>query len=399
MVVQAEVLGSGEGARLEAVRRYDILDTPPDGAFDRVTALAARFLDVPISTITIVDEDRIWFKSARGLDGVAQIDRGPGLCASAILQQAPYVVTDAVTDPRTLNNPLVRGELGLRFYLAVPLRSSDGHNLGTLNVIDVRPREVTDADVETLQDLASIVMDELELRLAAMDTLELESLRRAATFRDAIVAGISHEMRTPVAVMRGATELLRAPELSEDELARVKDVLRRQVTRMDQLVEHYLAFGRLEHGGLLQAHPRPTDVQPLLEEAVDLHADQGHVELAVADDVPLAMIDPRLTLHIVCELVGNALRVSSDPDSVSIAAVRSGNEVRITVSDRGPGIPDDVRPRLFDKFFQADGNGGSGLGLFVARGFAQAQECEIEVESDLGVGSRFTLVTSAAQPA
>jgi hypothetical protein len=98
-----------------AVQRYDILDTPPDGAFDRITALAARRFGVPISIISIVDHDRIWFKSRHGLPGVEQVAREPGLCASAIMSADPYVLTDAKIDPRSLSNSLVAGEVGLRF--------------------------------------------------------------------------------------------------------------------------------------------------------------------------------------------------------------------------------------------------------------------------------------------
>ncbi|MGI8942864.1 MAG: GAF domain-containing protein, partial [Qipengyuania sp.] len=126
-------LQSKEDQRMAAVRRYDILDSPPDGAFDRITALAARRLNVPIAIISIVDEDRIWFKSHHGLP-VEQIDREPGLCASAIMKDAPYLIEDARKDPRSLANPLVAGEFGLRFYAAVPLTTGDGHNLGTLCV-------------------------------------------------------------------------------------------------------------------------------------------------------------------------------------------------------------------------------------------------------------------------
>src|SRR5215212_3056184 len=155
-----------EAERLAAVRRYEILDTPPDGAFDRITRIAARLFDVPISIVSIVDEDRIWFKSHHGLD-VEEIPRGPGLCASAILDNKPWVLTDAKMDPRSLTNPLVAGEFGLRFYAGVPLRTHDGHNLGTLCVIDHEPRPITQTDIEQLADLAAVVMDELELRLAA----------------------------------------------------------------------------------------------------------------------------------------------------------------------------------------------------------------------------------------
>jgi sigma-B regulation protein RsbU (phosphoserine phosphatase) len=169
-----------ESHRLAAVRRYQVLDTPPDGAFERITALAARLFDVPIAIVSIVDADRIWFKSHHGLD-VEQIDREPGLCASAVLQDGPWLVTDASTDPRTLANPLVAGEMGLRFYAGVPLTTNDGYNLGTLCVIDQQPRELTEDQVASLSDLATVVMDELELRLAARRTVELESeLRRTA---------------------------------------------------------------------------------------------------------------------------------------------------------------------------------------------------------------------------
>lgn len=170
---------TADALRMAAVRRYDILDTPPDGAFDRVAALAARTFGVPIATVTIVDEDRVWFKACSGLEGVTQVGVEPGLCASAIKEGVPYVVTDAVTDARTADHPLVIGELGLRFYAAAPIVTSDGHRLGTVNVIGTEPREVTPNELATLHDLAAIVMDELELRLSALETLGRERELRA----------------------------------------------------------------------------------------------------------------------------------------------------------------------------------------------------------------------------
>ena len=162
-----------EAERIAAVRRYGILDTPPDGTFDRLTALAARLLDVPIAIVSIVDTDRIWFKSHHGVDAT-EVGRDPGLCASAILQTAPWVVENAATDPRTLVNPLVAGELGLRFYVGVPLTTSEGHNLGTFCVLDEKPRSISEDDLGILRDLAAVVMDHLELRLAAHQTVRHE---------------------------------------------------------------------------------------------------------------------------------------------------------------------------------------------------------------------------------
>ena len=157
---------SDEAARLAAVRRYDILDTPPDGAFERITRLAAHLLATPIAIVSIVDQDRIWFKSRRGVD-VSEIERAPGLCASAVLQEELWIVTDARKDARTLANPLVASSFGLQFYAGAPLRTRDGHNLGTLCVIDRAPRGITEDEKWLLADLAAVVIDELELRLAA----------------------------------------------------------------------------------------------------------------------------------------------------------------------------------------------------------------------------------------
>lgn len=153
-----------EESRMQAVHRYRILDTLPDGMFDRVAAIAARVFSVPVAIVSIVDHDRIWFKTHHGTD-VEQIGKDPGLCASAILQDGPWIISDATTDPRSLANPLVAGEFGLQFYAGVPLRTPDGYNLGTLCVIDREPREFTEDDARTLEDLAAIVMNDLELRL------------------------------------------------------------------------------------------------------------------------------------------------------------------------------------------------------------------------------------------
>lgn len=161
---ELEPLVHDEAARLEAVARYGILDTPPDGAFDRITALAARLFSVPVAIVSIVDHDRIWFKSHHGLD-VTEIGRDPGLCASAILFDEPWIVEGARHDPRALANPLVASEFGLQFYAGAPLRTRDGFNLGTLCVLDFEPRTVTEEEIRTLEDLAAVVMSELELRL------------------------------------------------------------------------------------------------------------------------------------------------------------------------------------------------------------------------------------------
>jgi len=166
-----------EPARLAAVRRYQILDTPPDGAFDDLTAVAAALFKVPIAIVSLVDHDRIWFKSHHGLDA-SETGREPGLCASAIFSPDVYHIRDASTDVRALANPLVAQGFGLRFYAAAPLRTQDGFNLGTLCIIDRKPRDLSPFEAELLAKLAASVMDQMELRLAARKVAELEQAER-----------------------------------------------------------------------------------------------------------------------------------------------------------------------------------------------------------------------------
>ncbi|MBA3445577.1 MAG: GAF domain-containing protein [Gemmatimonadales bacterium] len=155
-----------EQERLVALNSYEILDTPPDGAFDRVTALAAHHFQVPVALVSLVDEDRIWFKSRYGLEA-EEIPRSPGLCASVILSDGAYIVKNALEDPRTLANPLVAGEMGVRFYAAAPLITHDGYRLGTMNIIDFTPREFDAEGQKMLEEFAGLVMDQMEVRLSA----------------------------------------------------------------------------------------------------------------------------------------------------------------------------------------------------------------------------------------
>ena len=168
-----------DAARMAAVRRYEILDAPRDGTFDGIARVAANVFGTPIATVTIVDVDRVWFAATEGLEGVRQIGTEPGLCASAVLERGPYVVDDAAVDPRTMHHPLVRGELGLRFYAAAPIMTADGHALGTVNVIDRQPHIVDETQVGILTELAGLVARHLELRLEALRAVRAEQRLRA----------------------------------------------------------------------------------------------------------------------------------------------------------------------------------------------------------------------------
>lgn len=176
-------LPNNEAERLSVLARYEILDTPPEGAFDRITALCARLFGIPAVAISIVDRERIWYKSVQGMAGVTQVERVPGLAASAILGESVYDVPDAAANPQTRDHPLVAGPAGLRFYAGAPLRTADGFNIGSLCLMDHAPRQITDEEREILSDLAGIVMDTIELRFANRRAARAERALSAAEHR------------------------------------------------------------------------------------------------------------------------------------------------------------------------------------------------------------------------
>jgi GAF domain-containing protein len=141
--VAAARLPHDEPDRLRALRGYEILDTPPEQAFDDLTLLASVICETPISLVSLVDAQRQWFKSKVGLD-VPETSRDVAFCAHAILDpQEVLVVTDATADQRFAENPLVTGDPQIRFYAGAPIAPASGHAVGTLCVLDRKPRELT----------------------------------------------------------------------------------------------------------------------------------------------------------------------------------------------------------------------------------------------------------------
>jgi two-component system cell cycle sensor histidine kinase/response regulator CckA len=174
--VPAAPIPENEPARLEALRRYAVLDTPTDDDFDRFTRLASSMFGTPIAIISLIDEAHQWFKSVVGLD-FHSTPRAESFCAHTILGTDVVVVPDATADARFQDNALVARSGGIRFYAAAPLTTPDGFRIGTLSVVDheVRPDGLTPLQQQQLRDLAALVIDQLELR---RKTAQLEASRK-----------------------------------------------------------------------------------------------------------------------------------------------------------------------------------------------------------------------------
>lgn len=171
-------LQSNEAERLHALRALEILDTSHEERFDRVTRMAKRMFGVKISLVSLVDEDRQWFKSAQGLD-VSETPRDISFCGHAISQDGLFIVPDAIEDLRFCDNPLVTEAPNIRFYAGYPLKLRQGINIGTLCLIDSKPKHLDEDDKQLLNDLGAMIEQEIRsIQLATLDELTLISNRR-----------------------------------------------------------------------------------------------------------------------------------------------------------------------------------------------------------------------------
>lgn len=329
-----------ETERVRALKRYNILDTPPDGSFDRITRLAALLFNTPISIVSLVDTDRIWFKSRYGLD-IHQIERTPGLCASAILSDDLHQVEDAYKDPRTLSNPLVAGMLRLRFYASVPLKNKDGYNLGTLCIMDKEPRVLSKLEEKILKELGLIVMDEIELRLEA---------RTAVKQRNQLLNIAIHHMKGPLTTIPLRADFIKQekgdPEIVDELCDKIKSSAKKMTHSMNELMEStniklddiHLNFTRVDFAAATE-----EVVKRMQQKAA---SKSQKLDLKILNR-PHGQANKTKIMEVVEILIGNAIE-SSPKNSTQVVTVKELNhKAIIEVIDNGKGFTDEEIKNLF----------------------------------------------------
>lgn len=390
--------------RLDALYQCLILDTAPDERFDRITRLCQTLLECPICVVSLVDAERQWFKSIYGLDA-RETSRTISFCGHAILCDGIMEVSDARQDDRFFDNPLVAGFPNIVFYAGAPVTTARGYAVGTLCVIDHKPRRLDAEQRRILLDLSHWVADLIQLgstlrdsRTLVDDVIQAKELEK---IKDELIAVVSHELRTPLTSVIGALGLIKRQLQKEGATGRYGELFEIAYSnsfRLNMLVNDLLDIEKLM-AGKMAFRIEPLALADLLQQAVQenkSYADQYAVRLQLSpltEDFWVA-VDRLRFQQVLSNLISNAVKFSPKAATVEITATRQQDSVRIAVRDHGPGIPQEYQSRIFQKFSQADTSAsrkkeGTGLGLAISRELVERMDGAIGFESELGRGTTF----------
>ena len=399
----AMLTAAHERARLSALRRYDILDTPREQAFDDIAELAAQICGTPIGIINLVDADRQWGKAIVGLDDT-EAPREDSFCARTIeWHDEVMIVPDTREDPRFANNPMVLGDPHLRFYAGTQITDREGYNLGSGCVADGVPRDLTDEQKRALAALGRQAIAQMELRLALkLEREQVDRLEELDRMRDQFVSTISHELRSPLTSIRGWLDmLLDEAEVMDpghvDALQRVS----RNTDRLTRVVGDLLDLYHVDAGDL-SMQTEPVDLAAIARDAVaGIEAAGSCSGLDVRASLPSSPVevsgDPARLAQVIDNLCSNAVKYTPEGGTVRVSLDASRGVAALCVADSGIGIPAEERGHLFERFFRASTATereikGTGLGLAISKAIVEKHGGSIDVsDGDGGVGTAFTV--------
>lgn len=381
------------------LRRYRILDTDPEPAFDEITELAAYTLKAPMALISLVDRDRQWFKSCLGGE-LKETRREIAFCSHAIEKADVFIIEDARRDPRFVANPLVTDYPNIVFYAGAPLIVEDGHRIGTLCVIDHKPRTMSRDEIKALQTMARLVVTQMDLRIAALEQRrKAEGLQRTVALKDRFFSIIAHDLRTPFQTLMSLSQVLKS-DSGEKNRESIADKLNRAAVSAFELTENLLKWAMLETHSVSQ-RPESYRLSELIEETLaplSATAELKGVRLDRQLDDCRLNVDKVAAETLFRNLVSNAIKFSHPGGTVSISSRKdaSGRCIAVEIADNGIGIEPERLAQIeqatdLDGSQGTSGEKGSGLGLMLCREFADRCGARFELASRPGKGTSVTL--------
>jgi len=388
-----------EQDRLRELKQYQILETASEISFDEITELASSITNTPRAMINLIYEDVQWSKSIHGLsENLRELPRDKSVCQYTIFENETLEITDLQKDERTRNFPYVNGKPFLRYYLGAPLITPKGYGIGSLCVLDYKPRKASEEEKKNLTVLASQVMTQLELR---KKNLELEKHNQ---FQSDLMKILSHDLRSPLNGIIGIGELLLNLEsLEKDEEVRELLLnLKYSSEQLNQLISDILNYTLIGQNGF-QLERKETHVDEIVINMKKLYtstADLKNITLTF-DTVNInsaVHIDAEKFKQIFGNLLSNAIKFTPDGGQINsvISLDSTSNTLVLTVKDNGIGMSDETIREILsgnkpDTTESTDGEKGTGLGTTIIHKFTKLHNGNLNISSSPGDGTTVTV--------
>ncbi len=385
-----------EDERLTALRSYDILDTAEEKDFDELTELASVICQTPIALISLVDAERQWFKSHKGLSAT-ETPIEQSFCAHAILSyDEMMVIDDAREDERFADNPLVTGHPKIVFYAGVPLVNEDGYALGTLCVIDGDKKHLSDAQIGALKILAKQVVDKLELRRKILNLqVANQELREANMFIQKFASTAAHDIKNPLSSIHLTSQALkiRLQKLGDEGCVRLIDLNLTSTNRLIGLLDEMLDYSK--DPSLLLSKKTNIDLRKSLKKLISMINLPDNFKIVLPPEGLALNISVVSFEQIFINLLSNAIRYNDKINPIIEIRFNSDNDYYyFEVEDNGIGISPEYHEKIFSNSFTLKitdryNKKGTGIGLATIKDLVNALKGNIYVKSSPGVGTTF----------
>ncbi len=385
-----------ENFRLEALRSLDILDTESQKEFDEITALASYICDTDVALISLVDSDRQWFKSKHGIT-TCETPRKNSLCSHAVLHpDAPLIIKDTRKDPRFNSEPIFLEGRPVIFYAGIPLIDTNNFALGSLCVMDSKPRVLNKKQIESINSLAKqvIVLFELNKKNRDLQKIQDQLEKKNESLRE-FARVISHDLKTPLANIITSTDLLKlklTSKLDEESLEYFKYIKISSFSMsnyISDILEHY------ESDNLLNNKPEEFYLNHLLKDIINLLSIKSNVVINFPEHDPVLECNKLALKQVLFNLIVNSVKYNDkEKVIISIESSEDENFFYFRITDNGMGIHQSKLDTVFELFTTAnvtdkDGNKGNGIGLSTVKKLIEKQGGSINVTSTEKVFTTF----------
>jgi len=385
-----------ESKRIESLKSYLVLDTESEEEIDNLTQLASEICETPISLVSLIDDDRQWFKSKIGLE-LNETSRDFSFCAHAINETDElFIIEDARKDKRFFDNPLVTNAPYVIFYAGVVLKSDDNLPLGTLCVIDNSPRKLSDKQIRSLKTISKQIMNLLNYKksMRKQEELRIQLVQKNRELeRFASIA--AHDLKSPLANIMSAANLFSEIYASQIDTQGnlLIDSIEKSGQRLKMLVDGLLEFTKIDDLSIVTKSK--VNLIKLTKDLTKLIGNKDNIKISLNTKLTTIKTYPILLDQILINLFSNSLKYSNKKIAeIELCVSENSSHYLFIVKDNGPGIDKKDQGAIFNLFQIASaedqfGNKGNGIGLATVKKIIEKLGGEIYVKSEKGQGTEF----------